>query len=317
MTVTNLSPKISIITATYNRSNVLRYTIESVLQSTFSDWELLVIGDACTDDTEQTVASFEDPRVRFSNLDHNFGEQSGPNNEGFRQSSGRFIAYLNHDDLFFPDHLDSSLQLLERSGADLVYAATATAARRSKEELERGEWKFSVLGASLSGRYEPYVYAPASSWLCRRELIETIGPWRPAVECYMESSQDFLFRAWKAGKDLRFKPGVTVLAVQSGTRKDTYKNREDYENRFYTDRMRSDGDFREKVLSSLALNLAGRAGAPKLHFNLKRTMRKLIYHPALWLGCHPRAVRALLKHGRRGAAIKKLREVRGLKPISR
>jgi GT2 family glycosyltransferase len=84
-------PLISIIMATYNRSNILAYTIQSVLWSTYKDWELLVVGDSCTDDTEEVVASFEDPRVSFINLERNFGEQSGPNNEGFRRARGRYI----------------------------------------------------------------------------------------------------------------------------------------------------------------------------------------------------------------------------------
>jgi glycosyltransferase involved in cell wall biosynthesis len=78
--MTSNNPLVSIITATYNRSNILPYTIASVLRSTFEDWELLVVGDACTDDTEQVVSAFNDPRIRFFNLAQNVGEQSGPNN---------------------------------------------------------------------------------------------------------------------------------------------------------------------------------------------------------------------------------------------
>ena len=93
------SVKVSIITATYNRSEVLKWAIRSVLAQTFCDWELIVVGDACTDDTEQVVASFTDPRIRFVNRSTSFGEQSGPNNDGFFLANGRLIAYLNHDDL--------------------------------------------------------------------------------------------------------------------------------------------------------------------------------------------------------------------------
>ena len=64
------SPLISVITATYNRSNVLFYSISSVVRSTFSDCELLVGGDACTDNTEEVVGSFGDPRIRFFNLEN-------------------------------------------------------------------------------------------------------------------------------------------------------------------------------------------------------------------------------------------------------
>ena len=115
-------PLVSIITATYNRGNVLRYTVASVIESGFRDWELLVVGDACTDDTEQVVGSFADPRVRFINLETNVGEQSGPSNEGFRHARGRYIAYLNHDDLWTADHLGRSLSAIEDTGADLVFS---------------------------------------------------------------------------------------------------------------------------------------------------------------------------------------------------
>jgi GT2 family glycosyltransferase len=60
-----------------------------VRAQTRSDWELIVVGDACTDDTADVVATFPDPRIRFVNLPENVGEQSGPNNEGVRLGHGR------------------------------------------------------------------------------------------------------------------------------------------------------------------------------------------------------------------------------------
>jgi len=57
-----VTPTVSIIIATYNRSRVLRHAIESVRNSRFADWELIVVGDACTDDTAACVAAFGDPR---------------------------------------------------------------------------------------------------------------------------------------------------------------------------------------------------------------------------------------------------------------
>jgi glycosyltransferase involved in cell wall biosynthesis len=160
MTLAQSRPAISIITATYNRSNVLRYSIESLLRSEFADWELLMIGDACTDDTEKVVASFADSRIRFHNLKNNFGEQSGPNNEGFKLACGKYIAYLNHDDHYFPDHLGTCLQCLETTNSDLVFAATAAAAQRTPDQLAAHDWRFRFLGVSASGYYEPYLFAP-------------------------------------------------------------------------------------------------------------------------------------------------------------
>lgn len=309
-------PVISVVTATYNRSNVLRYSIESVLRSTFTDWELLVIGDGCTDDSEDVVGSFGDPRIRFVNLPANFGEQSGPNNEAFKLSRGKYIAYLNHDDLYFPDHLETSLDYLKETGADLVFAAMAAAWPRTPEELARNNLRFRLFCASPTGRYEPYVYAPASAWLLRRELIESIGPWRAATECVLESSQEFLFRAWRAGKELRFKPQMTVLAVQSGLRQDVYLKREFYENEHYGGQLKNNFRFREEVLSHIAINLAGHQAPPKIHFSLARAFRKLIYRPALRLGLHPKEALELLKGRKKGSQMSRLRRSRGLEHSS-
>ena len=54
-------PRVSVIIAAYNYSSVLRYAIETVRWQTFADWELIVVGDCCTDDSEQVVASLFHP----------------------------------------------------------------------------------------------------------------------------------------------------------------------------------------------------------------------------------------------------------------
>ena len=106
-------PRVSIIIATYNRSDVLRCAIATIQLQTFRDWELVVVGDAGTDDTAAVMAGFDDPRIRFVNLPESIGEQSGPSNRGFQLANGDLIAYLNHDDLWFPDHLESLVSFLD------------------------------------------------------------------------------------------------------------------------------------------------------------------------------------------------------------
>ena len=66
--------------ATYNRPDVLRYAIESVLWQTYKNWELLVVVDACSESTGQVIKDYNNPKIRYHNFEENFGEQSGPNN---------------------------------------------------------------------------------------------------------------------------------------------------------------------------------------------------------------------------------------------
>src|SRR6185295_19675688 len=91
-------PRVTVIVATYNYSTVLPFSIASVLDQTFADFELLVIGDCCTDESATIVQAMPDRRVHWHNLPANTGHQSGPNNEGLRRASGEAVAYLGHDD---------------------------------------------------------------------------------------------------------------------------------------------------------------------------------------------------------------------------
>ncbi|HKO55667.1 MAG TPA: glycosyltransferase family A protein [Thermoanaerobaculia bacterium] len=87
-----MPPRVTVIMATYNWSSVLPYSIGSALLQTFADFELLVVGDGCTDDSEAVVNARDDRRVRWINLPVNSGHQSTPNNEGLRQARGERLV---------------------------------------------------------------------------------------------------------------------------------------------------------------------------------------------------------------------------------
>src|SRR3954464_13616446 len=105
-------PVFSVILATFGRGRHIEPTIESVWLQSFGDFELIVVGDGCADDTEQAVRSFASKRVTWRNLPRNTGSQSFPNNEGIRSSRGRWIAYMGHDDIWARDHLACMMQTI-------------------------------------------------------------------------------------------------------------------------------------------------------------------------------------------------------------
>lgn len=305
-------PRVSVITATYNRSRVLRHAIASVIAQRFTDWELLVIGDACTDDTEDVVAAFRDPRIRFHQLPRNVGEQSGPNNEGASRARGELLAYLNHDDLWLPDHLERLVPALARSGAGLMFSLMAA--------IIPGQPP--VLGNfTPSGRYEPRTVVPASSWLFRRTLTERVGPWRSYRDCYQAPSQDWLYRAHARGCDLRLEPALTVVAFPSGYRRGSYVDGDDGEHRAWAERIRSNPAFREDLLTDVALGQAregpyavsSTAVLPYLSRAVKNAARATLSA----VGVPPASVRLFLTSPRKGAFIDSLRHARGLPELSR
>src|SRR4051812_4085758 len=119
------APAVSIVMATYNRPSVLAFAIRSVLAQDFADWELIVVGDRCADETTALVASFADRRIRYVNLAIKYGEQSGPNNVGIARARVRYVAFLNQDDIWFPDHLRSAVEWMQAAGADGVIVRSA------------------------------------------------------------------------------------------------------------------------------------------------------------------------------------------------
>ena len=300
------SPRVSIVTATFNRSNILRYTIESVLAQTFSNWELIVVGDACTDDTEQVVASFGDPRIRFVNLPVNAGEQSVPNNDGVRLARGEYIAFVNHDDLWISNHLATCLDAI--GDADLVSTVTMAIDHDGTVHLT---------GVCASGEYEPETYVPASSWLLRRTLAESVGPWRRAREIYLTPSQEWLFRARKQGRRLRSIANPTVIAVLSGTRKRAYADRQEAEHVRLAERLRNDPLFVQDLLLKVAYRMTAEANAASPIAHFKRALKALVRWATLATGVHPHSLRNAVLFGRKGAFVDSLRKNRGLAPLPR
>jgi len=183
-------PKVTVIIATYNCSHTLKCALASVRDQTFTDFEVWVVGDCCTDDSEEVVAGFQDSRFNWTNLPQRVGTQSGPNNEGLRRARGEYIAYLGHDDLWFPWHLESLVAKIEQSNADFVHAVTALIGPDRPPEGS---------GAPASRRTLAQRWTGPSTWLHRRTIVDKCGPW--PYPGYLIEGVDFVFqrRAYLSG----------------------------------------------------------------------------------------------------------------------
>src|SRR5262249_40203274 len=98
-----VSPVFTVVVATFERGRHIATTIESALDQTFRDFELLVVGDGVTDDTLEHVPS-GDPRVGIISLPWNSGSQATPNNVGIRAAGGRWLPSPATDDIWMPTH---------------------------------------------------------------------------------------------------------------------------------------------------------------------------------------------------------------------
>jgi glycosyltransferase involved in cell wall biosynthesis len=157
-------PLISVIIPTFNRAKILcERTIPSVLRQTHHNFELIVVGDNCTDDTQELIDDFHDKRIRFFNLEKRGKYPKDANhrwmvagtvpvNKGLELAKGEWIAHLDDDDEFSENHLEELLKHALENHYELVYG-------QIEMEVEPGKW--IPVGS----------YPPQLSQICRPSAI--------------------------------------------------------------------------------------------------------------------------------------------------
>ena len=115
---------VSIITPSYNSSAFIAQTIESVLAQTYTDWELLVVDDCSTDDSADIVRQYckADARIRLLQTDAPSGSPGEPRNIGIGNARGRYIAFLDSDDVWLPQKLEEQLRCFADGRTAVVYS---------------------------------------------------------------------------------------------------------------------------------------------------------------------------------------------------
>jgi glycosyltransferase involved in cell wall biosynthesis len=230
------APRVSIIMPTYNWSSVLPYSIGSAQAQTFPDFELLVIGDGCTDDSAEVVRAIGDARVQWIGLDRNSGHQSTPNNEGLRRARGEIIAYLGHDDLWLPDHLAALVRTID-DGADLAHAITRVVSPNAGDDP-----------LYFQADHRPGQFLPPSAVAHRRTVVERIGGWRDHREISEVPETDLWRRAHEAGFRFVFVPRVTLVKLPASYRRNVYRERPCHEQAEWLERIRRDSELGDREL---------------------------------------------------------------------
>jgi glycosyltransferase involved in cell wall biosynthesis len=158
------APLVTVVVPTYNRPGQLREALRSVLNQTFQDYEIIVVNDNGID-VEHVLAGLY-PRERIVHLRHSANRGlAAARNSGCRLARGKYLAYLDDDDVFLPDHFETLVTFLENTGSKAAY----TDAYRAEEKMEEGR--------KTAQRAVTY----SSDWNNDAILVSNIAP----VLCFM------------------------------------------------------------------------------------------------------------------------------------
>lgn len=115
---------VSIIMPMYNSERFIREAIDSVLAQTYTDWELLVVDDGSTDNSTSIVKEYadKDHRIRLLFNNRHIGIPSAPRNMGVSNAKGRYIAFLDSDDMWLPRKLEHQIPLFKNQNVVIVYS---------------------------------------------------------------------------------------------------------------------------------------------------------------------------------------------------
>ena len=116
--MTERSPTVSVVIPTYNRAHLLGRAIQSVLDQTYQDFELIVVDDGSTDNTEGIVNGFGDHRIRYIRHKENRGAAAA-RNTGIEAARGEYIAFQDSDDEWLPDKLEKQIRVFENAPQDV------------------------------------------------------------------------------------------------------------------------------------------------------------------------------------------------------
>lgn len=220
MTVSEPRPLVSVIVPTYNYGRFIGQTLDSLRAQTCDGWECVVVDDGSTDDTEEVVArvSAVDARVRYVRQANQ--RQAVAKNTGLAESRGRYVQFLDADDLLEPSKLERQVEFLEANPqADIVYGvARYFHTERPDERLygmfgEDAPWMPELSGAGktiILPLIQMNIMA-INSALVRREVFEDVGTFDPAMPPVED--WDFWLRCALAGKRFEFRDFDDALAL--------------------------------------------------------------------------------------------------------
>tara|TARA_Y100001970_G_scaffold219769_1_gene269742 strand:- start:29290 stop:30189 length:900 start_codon:yes stop_codon:yes gene_type:complete len=190
--------KVSIVMPSYNHGHFIDKAIDSVINQSFKDWEIVVIDNNSKDNTHEVLSRYKDINLRILNID-NKGIIAASRNLGITNSESDYIAFLDSDDLWYPNKLKVCLDLLEK-GYDMVcHAEKWTGLGKEKNVIYGPEHKASYDSLLFSGNC-----ISTSAVVLKKEVLTLVNGFSEESEFVTAEDYDLWLRISKENKKIGF-----------------------------------------------------------------------------------------------------------------
>ena len=205
MTV-NDTPTVSALLATNNRPDMVRGALQSILDQTFTDFEVIVVDDGQEVSAEEAVRSFDDSRIRYIKHDTQRG-CAGSRITGINASSGRYIAYLDDDDRWMPEKLSTQVARMEAAPADVGFSFTAV------KQVFDTHTQVTTVPDGVADYFDQALAVWSGflsvTLLFKREVFETIGVPDPSYPSHTDI--EFILRVSKKYRGVGINEPLTFV----------------------------------------------------------------------------------------------------------
>lgn len=203
---------VSVIIPCFNAEKWLAEAIDSCLQQTYPNIEIIVIDDGSTDNSLEILRSYQD-KIIWQPLDHKGGNYA--RNRGFNLSRGEYIQYLDADDYILPEKIERQVQFLEETGADVVYGDWRYQRHLSDgsfflDKIEIPETQTDILASLLANWW-----VALSALLYKRTAVENSGGWDETLTAAQD--RDFFISVVMNEAQVIYQPGCYSIYRRHGS----------------------------------------------------------------------------------------------------
>ncbi|MBI4712895.1 MAG: glycosyltransferase [Planctomycetes bacterium] len=220
---------ISVVIPIYDRTDVLKESIESILRQTYRNFELLLICDGSPPETMGIVNSYAvNPRVRIFRYNDNSGNATRGRNRGIKEAAGNYIAFMDSDDIALPNRLETSLAYIEDHNADVVYGGW-------QAKKEEGTDNPDILYLSNMSIIQPIDYdyqsllknnlLAQSTVMAKAEVLRMAGGLKPQMQ-YCEDYELWLRLAHLGYKFKSIPQPLSIIRFHSANLQEKFKANE-------------------------------------------------------------------------------------------